>query len=69
MIDAGANPDSRAADGEMPLCLAAGNAHVAAFRELLRAKADLLLTRTDKSTGKVNVPLDLAAGRGHSELV
>lgn len=69
LIDAGANVDSRASDGATPLYVAAYNGHVGAVRLLLRAQADPLLTKVNTDSGKTCVPLDVAAGEGHSDVV
>ena len=55
-------------DGTTPLYFAAQNGHEGAIIVLLRAKANLLLTRTDK-TGQTYAPLDPTAQNGHLEVV
>lgn len=66
LLDAGANPDSRLPNGESTLYTAASRGKLAAVRELFRVKANPLFTRTGQMT---TVPLDGAAGGGHSEVV
>lgn len=69
LIQAAANPNSRTCYGGTPLFLAARNGHVDAVKVLLRAKADPLLS-SDNPTGLERLlPLDEAAGNGHSEVV
>ena len=43
LIEAGANPNSRAGDSSTPLCIVALNGHADAIKVLLQAKADPLL--------------------------
>lgn len=69
LIDAGTNPNGRLPDGETPLFAAAFNGHMGAVKELLHARANPLLTRIHPSTGNLVVPLDGAAGNGHSEVI
>ena len=68
LINGGANVDSRLADGRTPLALAARFGSLGAVRELLRAKANPLLSTTESWGGEV-VPLDTAAAAGHSGVV
>ena len=67
LIDAGANPNSRKLDGRTALCEAAVRGHMDAVKVLLLAKADPLLSMT--FPGLSLLPLDLAAGIGHLEMV
>lgn len=68
LIKAGANVNHREVNGETALCTASVHGLVGAVRLLLRAKADPFLTLTS-SDGEEYLPLDLAADRGHSEVV
>ena len=69
LIEAGANPDVRTLDGATPLFIAAQGGHKDAIKLLLRATANPMLTATDHERGMSNVPLDVAADNGHSEVV
>lgn len=72
LIKAGANPNSRmfTSDGATPLFAASLEGHVETIRELLRAKADPLLTCMDPELGNTAaVPLDVAATSGYSEVI
>jgi len=70
LIEEGANIDSRALDGATPLYVGANNGNLGAVRLLLRAKADPLLTKTDgDDISKTYVPLDIAVGGGHTDVV
>ncbi|CAM9295066.1 unnamed protein product, partial [Hapterophycus canaliculatus] len=68
LVEDGANVNSRLHDRATPLFKAAFLGHLEAVRELLRAKADPLLTQTDPS-GDMWVPLDVAAQNGHTAVV
>lgn len=68
LIEAGANVNGREAGGEYRLFSAAGRGHVGALRELLRAKADPLLS-VPNSDGEEYLPLGIAAYGGHLEVV
>ncbi len=69
LIGAGANADSRKLKRFTPLYMAAQEGHKDAVKMLLRAKANPLLTNTDPETGITSVPLDVAARKGHLEVV
>ena len=71
LIEAGAGVNCRAKNGSTPLYLAAMNGRLGAVKELLRVKADPLLTTmsADSRGGVSFVPLDIAARDGHSEVV
>eukprot|EP00752_Nemacystus_decipiens_P009050 g8080.t1 len=71
LITAGANLNSRGVDGSTPLYLAAEKGNVECVKVLLRAKANPLLTMSDSNPKwrRTCVPLDIAAMRGHSEVV
>ena len=68
LLDAGANPDSRAEGGQTPLFIAMLSGHVDATRELLRAKANPWLAYTGES-GATHLPLDMAVYGGHIDVV
>ena len=68
LLEAGANPNSRRSDGSTPLFMAAEGGQHNAIKMLLRAKANPLLA-TDPKSGRTHVPLDMAALKGHSEVV
>lgn len=69
LIEAGVVVDSRAEDGTTTLMRRRCNAgHTHVLRQLLRAKASPLLSRTSPH-GRTFVPLDAAAFRGSSEVV
>lgn len=68
LIQAGAKVDSCRPDGASVLFTASEKGYLNAVRELLRAKANALLFRTDRQTGATYVPLDTAAQNGHSDV-
>ncbi|CAM9112204.1 unnamed protein product [Ectocarpus sp. 4 AP-2014] len=69
LLEAGANLNSRRLDGATPLFLAAWEGNVDAVRLLLLAKADPLLTQHLGTSERTSLPLDVAADRGHLEVV
>lgn len=69
LIEAWADPTSRNVDGATPLHWVAQEGHMDAIKVLLRAKANPLLTCESRSGMALLVPLDMAAIRGHSEIV
>lgn len=66
---AGASSNSRRLDGATPLYLSAESGHLGATKILLRAGADPTLPAAVKTSWKTFVPLDEAAGNGHTEVV
>ena len=68
LVDAGADPNTRRLGGATPLYKAAEYGHAAATKVLIRAKANPLLARSDAS-GVTLLPLDVAAMKGHFEVV
>ncbi|CBJ32400.1 EsV-1-199 [Ectocarpus siliculosus] len=69
LLEAGANLNSRRFDGATPLFLAAWEGNVDAVRLLLLAKVDPLLTPHLGTSERASLPLDVAAGLGHLEVV
>ena len=61
LIEAGANPNSRAQDGATPLYVAAQQGHLNILKMLLRAKADPVLARKGSE-----LPLGAAAAHGRA---
>lgn len=68
-IEAGADVNTCRPDGASVLFTASEKGHPHAVRELLRAKANALLFRTNRQTGATYIPLDTAAQNGHTEVV
>ncbi|CAM9828963.1 unnamed protein product [Scytosiphon promiscuus] len=68
LIEDGANVNNRLHDRATPLLKAAFFGRLEAVQELLRAKANPLLAKTDPS-GDTWVPLDVAAQNGHTAVV
>lgn len=68
LIEAGADVNAREPGGEYPLFSAAAGGYVGAVRELLRAKADPLLS-VPNADGDEYLPLGIAAHGGHLEVV
>lgn len=68
LIEAGESPDSRLPDGRTPLHMAAAEGNVGAIRELLRGRANPLLT-VRATPVNTYVPLDLAVRHGRVEVV
>lgn len=56
-------------DRATPLYLSAESGHLGATKILLRAEAEPTLTAAVKTSWKTFVPLDEAAGNGHTEVV
>lgn len=69
LIEAGADVNGRAGDERSPLHVAASKGHSDVVKELLRAKANPLLTATTLLGISSVVPLDIAAIDGHSKVV
>ncbi|CAN0069729.1 unnamed protein product, partial [Hapterophycus canaliculatus] len=73
LIDSGADVDKGAMGGATPLFMGAQRGHVDVVKELLRRKANPQLRAVSSPSGRVFVPLDIAATGGHlgvaSELV
>ena len=67
LIEAGADVDSRGNAGATPLCHVATNGSLDAVKELLRAKANPLLTVAN-SAGFSRVPLIIAVSNGFSAM-
>ena len=67
LVKAGANVNSRGHRGFTPLYISAREGNMAAVKMLLRAKADPLLTAM--GTDGLNVPLDMAAWHGKTDVV
>lgn len=67
LIRAGANVNHRAPDGATPLYAAAWDGNIECVRVLLRANANLFLSRVQPS-GRWFTPLDAAAQNGHASV-
>ncbi|CAM9890906.1 unnamed protein product [Scytosiphon promiscuus] len=65
LLDAGADINSGAMGGATPLFMGARRGHAGVVRELLRRKANPQLRAVSSPTGRVFVPLDIAATGGH----
>ena len=69
LIEAGADLNCRGRGEETPLFFAVQKRHMNIVKMLLRAKANPLLTGRNPASGKMCIPLDLAAHNGYSEVV
>lgn len=69
LIETGANPDTRVPSGGTPLSTAAARGHVGVVKILLDADASALLGSSNRHIADDIVPLDVAALKGHSEVV